>query len=70
MIVTESTGFGFFLFLNDLLYTTGVSTDTRFNETWRLEQVAQLTEESAIRFKIFPNPSSTEITIQDSAPIK
>ncbi len=58
-----------FLVQNDLYYTTGVSTDNRFNETWRLDNVAELDEASSLKFQIFPNPSSTEITIQASEPI-
>jgi N-acetylneuraminic acid mutarotase len=58
-----------FLVQNDLYYTTGVSTDTRFNETWRLDNVAELDEVSSFEFQVFPNPSSTEITIKANEPI-
>jgi len=52
-----------FLVQNDLYYTTGVSTDTRFNETWRLDNVAVLDEVSSIQFHIFPNPARLEINM-------
>jgi N-acetylneuraminic acid mutarotase len=58
-----------FLVQNDLYYTTGVSTDTRFNETWRLDNVAYLEEVTSFQFQIFPNPCSTEMTIKASEPI-
>jgi hypothetical protein len=54
----------FFLVQNDFYYTTGVSTDTRFNEMWRLDNVAELDDISSFQFQVFPNPSSSEITIK------
>jgi hypothetical protein len=53
-----------FLVQNDFYYTTGVSTDTRFNEMWRLDNVAELDDISSFQFQVFPNPSSSEITIK------
>jgi N-acetylneuraminic acid mutarotase len=52
-----------FLVQNDLYYTTGVSTDTRFNETWRLANITDLAELSGIELNIYPNPTSTDLTI-------
>lgn len=58
-----------FLVQNDFYYTTGVSTDTRFNETWRLDNLAVLDEVSSFQFQVFPNPCSSEITIKANEPI-
>jgi N-acetylneuraminic acid mutarotase len=58
-----------FLVQNDLYYTTGVSTDTRFNETWGLDNVANLEEVKLFDIEIFPNPCSTELTIEAFEPI-
>jgi len=52
-----------FLVQNDLYYSTGVSTDTRFNETWKLSAVASIDELSTNQFDVFPNPATIEINI-------
>lgn len=52
-----------FLVNNDLYYSTGVSTDTRFNETWRLSQVTLENELNNEEVTIFPNPASEQIFI-------
>jgi N-acetylneuraminic acid mutarotase len=58
-----------FLVQNNFYYSTGVSTDTRFNETWQLANVSALKEITSFKVQIFPNPSSTEITIEATEPI-
>ncbi len=52
-----------FLVNNDLYYSTGVSTDTRFNETWRLSNVTSTKELNNEKLIIFPNPASDEIIV-------
>jgi N-acetylneuraminic acid mutarotase len=52
-----------FVVQNDLYYSTGVSTDTRFNETWKLVDVASFLLPAKSTFKVFPNPSSEKISI-------
>jgi N-acetylneuraminic acid mutarotase len=59
-----------FLVQNDLYYTTGVSTDTRFNETWKLSAVASIDELSTNQFDVFPNPATIEINIQGTKVIE
>lgn len=59
-----------FLVQNDLYYTTGVSTDTRFNETWRIANITDLAELSGIELNIYPNPTSTDLSIVCNEPIE
>jgi len=59
-----------FLVQNDLYYSTGVSTDTRFNETWKLSAVASIDELSINQFDVFPNPATIEINIQGTKVIE
>jgi N-acetylneuraminic acid mutarotase len=58
-----------FLVQNDLYYTTGVSTDTRFNETWRLANVTELVELSGIELNIYPNPTYSGVTLKCNEPM-
>jgi len=58
-----------FLVQNDLYFTTGISLDTRFNETWRLSGVASIDEREMSDVQIFPNPASESITIEISGGI-
>ena len=53
-----------FLVQDDLYYTTGVSTDTRYNETWRLTNVTSVSERSGLELCLYPNPTNSGITIQ------
>jgi hypothetical protein len=55
-----------FLVQNDFYYTTGVSTDTRFNETWRLTDVAGNNELSISDLKVYPNPTSSTFYLQSN----
>jgi N-acetylneuraminic acid mutarotase len=59
-----------FLVQDDLYYTTGVSTDTRFNETWRIANITDLAELSGIELNIYPNPTSTDLSIVCNEPIE
>jgi N-acetylneuraminic acid mutarotase len=59
-----------FIVQNDLYYATGVSTDTRFNETWRLQSVASIDENSLWDIQIYPNPVSSELNIKSNQKIK
>ena len=56
-----------FLVNNDLYYSTGVSTDKRFNETWRLSNVTLTNELNNEKLIIFPNPASDEIVVSSSS---
>lgn len=56
-----------FLVSNDLYYSTGVSTDTRFNETWRLSNVTLTNELNNEKLIIFPNPASDKIVVSSSS---
>lgn len=53
-----------FVSQNDLYYTTGVSTDTRFNETWRLQSVASIDENSISDIQVFPNPVFSDLFLE------
>ena len=52
-----------FIVQNDLYYTTGVSTVIRFNETWKLSNVANTNILPSKNINIFPNPATNWITI-------
>jgi hypothetical protein len=58
-----------FLVQNDFYYSTGVSTDTRFNETWRLANVTELVELSGIELNIYPNPTYSGVTLKCNEPM-
>lgn len=55
-----------FLVQNDFYYSTGVSTDTRFNETWRLTDVVGTKELSTDDLVIYPNPTSSAFSIKSN----
>jgi hypothetical protein len=59
-----------FLVQNDFYYSTGISTDTRFNETWKLSAVASIDELSTNQFDVFPNPATIEINIHGNKVIE
>jgi len=59
-----------FLVQNDLYYSTGVSTDTRFNETWKLSSVASLNENGISDIQIYPNPVTSDLYIVSNQIIK
>jgi hypothetical protein len=55
-----------FLVQHDFYYTTGVSTDTRFNETWRLTNVVGNSDPKMEEFIIYPNPASATFCIKSN----
>jgi hypothetical protein len=59
-----------FLVQNNLYYSTGVSTDTRFNETWKLSSVASLNENGISDIQIYPNPVTSDLYIVSNQIIK
>ena len=59
-----------FIAQNDLYYATGVSTDTRFNETWILQSVASIDDYSISDIQIYPNPVKSELNIKSNQIIK
>jgi N-acetylneuraminic acid mutarotase len=59
-----------FLVQNDLYYSTGISNDTRFNETWKLANVASLNDIDFEQVKVSPNPASDEIVISNISNLK
>lgn len=63
-------GGALFIMDNDLYFTTGVSIDTRFNETWRLTDVVSQIDLSSLGIKAYPNPVDKRLTLEASHKIE